>query len=242
MSRFTPVGPASNSSPTKKQKNDSVEGSVNTKSAQASQRNHFRIILTGGPCGGKSSALEYLRKHFEKKGYSVFTVPEVPTIMMVGGCKYPGVEKLEKLLEFESALISAQMAMENAFSRIADSRSDEGSGSLVIMDRGILDVKAYVTPDVWNKILAENNWTDSGLLNRYDAVIHLVTTADGAEEFYTRSNNAARTETAEQARELDQKVRRCWEKATRFQVIDNSTAFDQKIARTIESVEQFLAN
>jgi len=38
--------------------------------------------------------------------------------------------------------------------------------------------------------------------NRYDAVLHLTTAAKGAESFYTKSNNAARRETIEEAREV----------------------------------------
>jgi len=42
--------------------------------------------------------------------------------------------------------------------------------------------------------------------SRYDLVLHLVTAAHGAEKFYTRSNNATRKETPEQARALDDKM------------------------------------
>lgn len=45
---------------------------------------------------------------------------------------------------------------------------------------------------------------------RYDAVIHMVTAAIGAERFYTTENNSVRTETPEQARELDIKVLNAW--------------------------------
>ena len=41
---------------------------------------------------------------------------------------------------------------------------------------------------------------------RYDAVIHLVSAAIGAEEFYTTENNEVRHETPEQAADLDRKV------------------------------------
>lgn len=37
---------------------------------------------------------------------------------------------------------------------------------------------------------------------RYDAVVHLVTAADGAENFYTLANNEVRTESIEQAVEI----------------------------------------
>jgi len=38
---------------------------------------------------------------------------------------------------------------------------------------------------------------------RYDAVIHLVTAANGAPEFYTSENNVARYETVEMAVDVD---------------------------------------
>lgn len=41
---------------------------------------------------------------------------------------------------------------------------------------------------------------------RYDAIIHLVTAAIGAEKYYTTENNAVRSENLQQARDLDFKV------------------------------------
>lgn len=41
---------------------------------------------------------------------------------------------------------------------------------------------------------------------RYDAVIHLVSAANGAEEFYDIDNNPARWETVEIAKKLDVKT------------------------------------
>lgn len=39
----------------------------------------FNIVLTGGPCGGKSSSMADMREKFEALGYSVYTVPEMAT-------------------------------------------------------------------------------------------------------------------------------------------------------------------
>ena len=38
---------------------------------------------------------------------------------------------------------------------------------------------------------------------RYNGIIHLVTTAIGAEKYYTSENNAARYETLDMAKEVD---------------------------------------
>ena len=50
----------------------------------------FRAVLTGGPCGGKSSSQEHIRRTLTQAGYDVYFAPEVPTIMINGGCAYPG--------------------------------------------------------------------------------------------------------------------------------------------------------
>lgn len=47
----------------------------------------YRIVITGGPCSGKSTCLTYFRKKLEKMGYRVFCVPEVATMMMTAGVR-----------------------------------------------------------------------------------------------------------------------------------------------------------
>jgi hypothetical protein len=56
-----------------------------------------------------------------------------------------------------------------------------------------------------------SNWNDVDLRdNRYDQIIHLVTSASGAENFYTLDNNLSRTEGLETAREIDKKCGKAW--------------------------------
>lgn len=58
-----------------------------------------------------------------------------------------------------------------------------------------MDGKAYMEPDSWQVLLDEYGYNLINLRDkRYDAVIHLVTAADGAEEFYNLDNNLARYE------------------------------------------------
>ena len=37
-----------------------------------------KIVLTGGPCAGKTTGLVRIIEHFSSLGFKVFTVPEVP--------------------------------------------------------------------------------------------------------------------------------------------------------------------
>ena len=61
-----------------------------------------------------------------------------------------------------------------------------------------MDISTYLTPDFWNRIISEAGYTDTQLRERYDAVLHLVSAADGAEQFYTTANNAQRVEKADE--------------------------------------------
>ena len=67
---------------------------------------------------------------------------------MNGGCQYPGLakENAEKLLAFERSIIQMQMQMEESFLEVAVSTSRP---SVVIFDRALLDVPAYLPRETW---------------------------------------------------------------------------------------------
>ena len=44
-----------------------------------------KIVLTGGPCAGKTTALSWITNYFSKRGYKVITVPEVATELITNG-------------------------------------------------------------------------------------------------------------------------------------------------------------
>ena len=201
--------------------------------AQGARGPVYSVVLTGGPCGGKSSSLERLVPELKKLGYDVYTAPEVPTVMMNGGSLYPGSDAGEALQAFETALVKMQLQMEDSFYQIAEST---GRPSVVFFDRGVLDMAAYLPEEMWGRILAGLGTTAADVLNRYDMVLHLITAADGAAKFYTTANNAARTETADQAVALDRKVARCWEKHPLHRRIPNDGNFEDKLAATVEHV------
>ena len=76
-----------------------------------------KIVLTGGPCAGKTTALVKIIEHFSSRGYKVFTVPEVPTIFLQAGMDYLTKNKA-LFYEGEKATLEIQMAMERSFMKI----------------------------------------------------------------------------------------------------------------------------
>ena len=156
--------------------------------------------------------------------------------MISNGASYPGLQaKREILLQYEQTLLKLQIQFEDAFRGLAAAQNQP---AIIVCDRGALDIAAYLPEDLWNETMHMSGSTPESLNQRYDSVIHLVTAACGAEQFYTRSNNAARTETAEEARVLDSKVRRAWIGHPSLHIIPNdSEGFEGKMAESIAIIE-----
>ncbi len=117
-----------------------------------------------------------------------------------------------------------------------------GQPSVILFDRGCADAKAYTDDETFQTVLDETGYNLVYLRDkRYDAVLHLITAADGAEKFYTSENNVARYENVEQAIETDRRTIKAWTGHQRHIIIDNSgSGFDFKLARIIKSVEKFI--
>ena len=74
--------------------------------------------------------------------------------------------------------------------------------------------------------------------NRYDAVIHMVTAADGAPEFYATVTGEARYESVDQAKEKDEQLRQAYMGHVKWFLIGNKdcNSFKEKIQKTKEAV------
>lgn len=197
-----------------------------------------QIVLTGGPCAGKTSALAVMEQELTEKGYVVFIVPETATEIIKSG--YAPWLKCTTNFDFQRFLMKKQLHKEELYLQIAESVSAQKV--VIIYDRGIVDGKSYISNSEYLKLLHEFGLNEVSAKDRYDAVIHLVTAADGAEEFYTLGNNDARTETPELARELDRKCIENWIGHSHLRVIDNSTDFEGKISRALKEMYSILGD
>lgn len=201
-----------------------------------------KIVLTGGPCAGKTTALVRIIEHFSSHGFKVFTIPEVPTLFTQAGMDYLTDNK-DFFYEGEKATLEIQLALEDRFLRMAEQCPEP---TIVVCDRGTMDISAYMTPELWEDITAAVGTSTTELRARYDAVLHLVSAADGAEQFYTTSNNASRNEAADEkglqiARMLDKKVIDAWTGHPHLRVINNHVDFDKKLNRVLKEISNVLA-
>ena len=200
--------------------------------------NPFRIVLTGGPCGGKTTSLNLLKARLEAGGYAVFVVPEIPSLLIGGGANL-GALSMSAFKQFETNVLTLQLGFENAFIALAKA---EARPSVIIYDRGLMDPAAYVSRELWEELLSENGWTEEGLCDdRYDLVIHLVSASIGAEAYYMYSEDGVRKEPPALAAELDQKVESAWQRHPSHTVVGNETGFDAKLERVWSAIEKRLS-
>ena len=176
-----------------------------------------KIVITGGPCAGKTTGLSWIQNAFTKLGYKVLFVPETATELITGGVTPWGCGSN---LDFQMCQMQLQMKKEELF--------------------GTIDNRAYMSDLELAQVLEALGTDEIQLRDSYDAVFHLTTAAKGAERFYTLANNEARTETPEQARALDDKLIAAWTGHPHLRVIDNSTDFNDKLKRLIAEIRSFL--
>lgn len=200
-----------------------------------------KIVLTGGPCAGKTTALNYLTEKLSDYGFSIIVMPEVPTLVINSGLdpRITSAGKLFNYFEFEKLLLETQVKFEDEIFGPALSIKG-GNKQLLVCDRGCMDYLAYMRSNEFEEILRRNNWTTVGLRDeRYDAVFHLVTAAEGKEEFYNL-NNPARYESAQEAKQADERTRNAWLGHPHLKIIDNSTLFDVKMKRLLNAIRKSL--
>jgi CYTH domain-containing protein/predicted ATPase len=199
----------------------------------------LHIVITGGPGAGKTTALAALPEDLEARDYGVLTVPEAATMLALSGFPiHDAVAQGGQLLwDFNVAIVRMQIQLREVYEDLAIRlNAITGKRFVLLHDRGICDNKAYIGAEKFEQMLDEVGIDMFEARDRYDVVVHMVSAADGAEEFYTTENNAARTETVEQARAMDPLTRGAWHGHEHLKVIDNSTDFEAKIARVRREV------
>ncbi len=169
------------------------------------------ICFTGGPCAGKTTALAFCAQQLNQVGVRTFVVPEAATMLNHAGVIIAQA-KLDtpRVLKFQINLMKLQMALEDIFTDLANDLYPEDQ-VVILCDRGVMDGAAYMTKPMWQALLDETGWTNSQLRdNRYDMVLHLVTAADGAKEYYSSASNQSRYEDFESAISVDRRTLSNW--------------------------------
>ena len=192
-----------------------------------------KIVLTGGPAAGKTTLISRILKEFKQDdGWRVITIPETATDLITGfGIKPFG--NCLSMLEFQDYVVADQLHKEKLALKAAEAVPDPKV--LVVYDRAILDDKAYITDEEFEQVISKFGLDTQTAMAKYDAVIHLVTCAKGA-EFAYNLGNAARTESLEHAVEMDDRTLRAWSTHPNLKIVDNDVNFERKMDRAVREI------
>lgn len=197
-----------------------------------------KIVLTGGPAAGKTTLISRILKEFKQEdGWRVITIPETATELISGfGIKPFG--NCMSMLKFQDFVIADQIHKEELALKAAEVVPEENI--LIIYDRALMDDKAYISDEEFRDTLYKFDCrTEEQVLKGYDAVLHLVTCAKGA-EFAYNLGNTARSESLEYAKEMDDRTLRAWSGHHNLRIVDNSINFEDKINRGIKEIYRIL--
>ena len=192
----------------------------------------IKIAVTGGPCAGKTSVMDSVKKYF---GDQVLSMPEVASILFRGG--YPYRNKPDWAERFQRCILTVQDNMEHEYSQ----KALEQISRVVLFDRGMLDGAAYLEMDT-SEYLEMFNLDRNQIYSRYDAVLHLESVAVRNKALYDKlkSTNPGRYETAEQAAHRDMTIKRAWSGYENWHCIEGDLGMEYVTTSVISFLSQFL--
>mgnify|MGYP000949311008 CR=1 FL=1 len=185
-----------------------------------------RIVLTGGPGGGKTTAADLFRREI---GARVVIVPEAATILFQGG--FPRSAE-------PHARRCAQTAIYHVQRHLEDVQAALFPGRTLLCDRGTIDGAVYwpgQPHDYFNAVKS----TLERELARYDAVIFFETAARGG--IAIEGGNPVRNESLEEAVRLDTRLREIWSRHPRFILVPHNASFFKKISFGLAALEGIVA-
>lgn len=195
------------------------------------------IVVTGGPCGGKTEVKAALLTRF---GNEIVAVPEVATLLLnaedgfpMPGRDLPWSEAWQA--RFQEAIASLQVPLEEGRKLLALERGAQ----LLLCDRGLLDGAAY-TPGGVAEFSRRYGVDIAAAHARYRVVLHLESLATYDLEKYGREGNDKRFEPLERAQMLERATRAVWQGHPRWIFVPGHPTAEEKIAAAVAIVENTL--
>lgn len=181
-----------------------------------------RIVLTGGPGGGKTTAADLFRREI---GERVVIVPEAATILFQGG--FPRSPDLGARRFAQTTIFHVQRSLE-------DVQASLYPGRTLLCDRGTVDGAAYWPGEPHHYFDAVGTTLEAEF-RRYDAVIFFESAAVGGGTI--EGGNPMRNESMAEAVELDTRLRSLWSRHPHFTLVPHNPSFFKKISFGLATLE-----
>lgn len=190
-----------------------------------------KIVLSGGPAGGKSKALKRLIPELKKYGYKVYPVFEAAEMILK-----LGFDRNKPIFEFQKAIAENQLKTEAEIETLIE--EDNAENAVIICDRGLMDARVYLNDEDFIRFKADLKLTDIDLRDRYDAVFHLDSTSSGNTAEYLKEG--IRTEEEDEARGINARSLRAWCGNPHYRFIPVQESFEKKYELLLKEIKHFL--
>ena len=198
--------------------------------------NIYRIVLTGGPCAGKTTACNTIKKHLKDRNIPCLVVPETATELI------PNIvfNEIKNLYEFQELVMKRQLVKEVDTLLYAKKNYKDYDKCVIIYDRGLFDNLAYLDSiKDFRKMLSKFNLDEVTSLERYDMVIDLLSLATCKEKEYNLSNEA-RKEDVSSARILDNKTSNVWANHHNLKILRSDVSLEEESNNIINLIDNLL--
>lgn len=197
-----------------------------------------KIVLTGGPCAGKTTIFNVIADDLRKKGYYVISINETAT-ELINSKILPSSDK-DHILMFQSMVLQHQYTKESIAEEYAKEMA-KNNEVIILYDRGIMDNRAYLeSQEDFESILERNKLDELEILNSYDLVIDLLSTASYKKDSYEL--NGVRSESVYEAEVIDKKTSMAWMHHKNLEIIKPTETIDEKIAEVLNIIDKYLNN
>lgn len=190
-----------------------------------------RIVLTGGPCSGKSTAIETLKKDF---GYAVHFVPEVATMVISQVGLDPSKGDAATRRNFQRIIARVQRSFEEA----SELQALNDGKSALVLDRGVLDGAAYMEGGL-NEFERVCGTATEYEYSQYDLVVFLGMPSREVFE-KQKANNPARSETWAEAYRVSGKTLEAWLRHPNLQLVGETTTWQEKVGKVRHLIRKHL--
>ena len=184
----------------------------------------FKIVLTGGPCAGKTTAVKTIKNHLKERNIPCFIVPETATELITNLVN----NEIPNLYEFQKLVMKRQIEKESDTLDYIYSNYSKVDKCVVIYDRGLYDNLAYLNNNkLFKKMLKSFHLDQLTSLERYDMVVDLLSLATCKPNEYNNSNEA-RKEDIKEASNLDNRTSNAWSNHFNLRIVSSDISFEEE--------------
>lgn len=197
----------------------------------------IKVVLTGGPCAGKTTALNSIGEYLAQNNIPFTTVPETATELILGNAKPLGEDTICK---FQSLVLKKQLSKEEITEEYLREIRKPIDKGIIIYDRGLIDNKAYLSKkEDFKLLLSKKGLAEIDILDSYDLVLDLLSTASCKPEVYNLFNKA-RMEDVETAIKVDERTSLAWIAHRNLKIINSSISLEEETKIIIDYIKEII--